>query len=87
MEKFKIGTKVRMYGAGYDSYTFWDGNKATVVGYEKYILICVPDEYLDEKHYMHQKQCRRIKKKGKEKKLTKIKNKHTGSEFRLEDFT
>lgn len=83
METFKIGAKVRMYGCGDSKGTFWDGEKATVAGYtDKGLLICIPDEWRDEKHPMHPKQCRLVRKKGKGKKpLKRKKNPRTGSTF------
>jgi hypothetical protein len=83
MEKFKLGAKVRMYGCGDGSDTFWDGDKATVVGYSHgRTLICIPDDYRNEKHHMHPKQCRLVRKKGKGKKpLKRRKNPRTGSTF------
>jgi hypothetical protein len=87
MEKFKIGTKIKMYGCGDGNSTFWDGDKATVVGYDKWDrLICKPTDWPEERHHMHPKQCRKLIKKGKSKKplKRKLKNPRTGS--KCEDF-
>lgn len=87
MTKFKIGKKVRMYGCGDGNSTFWDGDKATIVGYTSQgLLICIPDEWTDEKHQMHPKQCRLLIKKDKGKKtaLKRKKNPLTGS--KVSDF-
>ena len=87
MEKFKIGAKIRMDGCGDGNGTFWDGDKATVVGYTNSgTLICIPDDWRDEKHHMHPKQCRLVRKKGKGKKLPvkRKKNPLTGS--KVSDF-
>lgn len=62
--KFKRGQKVHMYGCGDGSSTFWIGAKGKVVGFNHKwgIVIVAPDEFPKERHEMHEKQLRKVRK-------------------------
>ena len=58
----KVGTKVKMYGCGETSSTFWTGEIGFVkqLGFKKNIFIIAPKDFPKEEHTMHKMQLRKV---------------------------
>ena len=57
---FYVGGRVAMYGTGETNSTFWDGDRGTVLSINNNILTVMPDDFPEEKHLMHFRQCRKL---------------------------
>jgi hypothetical protein len=62
--EFKVRDRVAVYGCGSGSSTFWFGQKGSIVEItEDSMLIVSPDDFRNERHCVHPKQCRKLKNK------------------------